>query len=170
MPVRPELQESRTDHVSPVNQNDLARYTSTMRRAMIAPILLLTFGIQVLLGGTGSVVVCIGGGHEHGPTDADHCASACSHDTAWPIPMPTDEPHDDCACRDIELQISATPTLPRIDLGVQEVFTVDPEVDWSVVLAESGLGRRGPPLPPPDWFDPSGEQRIKLVSSTVLNI
>ena len=140
-----------------------------MRWALIAHILLLAFGVQALLGGTG-VVVCLGGGHEHGPNETDHCQSACTHDSAWPIPIPVDDHDDECGCKDVELQISEVPTLPRIDLGAPDVVVVASASDWGVVLVDSGLGRRGPPHLPPSWFDPAREQRIKLVSSFILTI
>lgn len=141
-----------------------------MRRALIAHILLLAIGVQAMLGGTGAVVVCLGGGHEHGPTEADHCESACTHDSSWPIPVPVDDHDDDCGCTDVEFQISELPTLPRIDLSAPDVVVVALAIDRGVVLVDSGLGRRGPPYPPPTWLDPALEQRIKLVSSVVLTI
>lgn len=141
-----------------------------MRRVLITHILLLAFGVQALVGGTGIVVVCLGGGHEHGPTETDHCESVCTHDSTWPIPFPVDDHDDDCGCQDVEFQISELPTLPRVDLGAPDVVVVARATDWGIVVVEAGLGRRGPPLPPPLWFDPAGEQRIKLVSSVVLTI
>ena len=140
-----------------------------MRRALIAHILLLVFGIQALLGGSGAVVVCLGGGHEHGPTEAAHCESACTHDSSWPIPIPADDHDDDCGCTDVEFEISELPTLPRVDLGAPEVIVVASTSDYGPLFVKSGLGRE-PPLPPPPWFDPSGVQRIKLLSSFVLTI
>ena len=141
-----------------------------MSRALITHILLIAFGVQALLAGTGGLMLCLGGGHEHGPSESDHCFSACAHESAWPIPFPADHQDGDCRCNDVELQISELPTLPRIDLGTVDIVVIAPAIDWGVVLVDSGLGRRGPPLPPPAWFDPAGEQRLKLVSSVVLTI
>ena len=142
-----------------------------MRRAVIAHILLLAFGLNSLVGATGGiVVVCLGGGHEHGPADIDHCQSACSHSGSFPIPFPADDHDDDCGCTDVELDVPELPTLPRIHQVALGVVTVAPAPDWGVVVIEAGLGRRGPPLPPPPWFDPAGEQRIEFVSSVVLTI
>jgi len=142
-----------------------------MRRTVIAHILLIAFGVQVLLGGTGGVVVCLGG-HEHGPVETGHCESFCSHDSAWPIPLPeNDRDHDEnCGCTDVEFEVSELPILPRVDHGAPDDLTAAPAPDWGVFVAGAGLCRRGPPSPPPPWFDPAREQRIELVLSVVLTI
>lgn len=147
----------------------LPRYNPIMRRTLIAYVLLLALGVQSLFGGTG-VVVCLGGGHEHGPAEIDHCESVCSHDSSWPIPLPAGDHDDDCGCEDLELQVSELPTLPRTDFAAPDVVVVAHAASWGIIVADAGLGRRGPPLRPPPWFDPSGEQRLKLVSSVVLTI
>lgn len=142
-----------------------------MRRAVIAHILLLAFGLNSLVGATGGiVVVCLGGGHEHGPADIDHCESACVHSSALPFPFQADNHNDNCGCTDVELDAPEVPTLPRIHQGAWDVVAVAPAPDWGVVVIEAGLGRRGPPLRQPPWFNPAGEQRIEFVSSVVLTI
>ena len=147
-----------------------------MRQFIIAHILLIAFGAQVLLGGAGRVVVCFGVGHEHEPVEVGQCESlSCSHDSGWPISLPvTDHDHDhdeDCDCTDLEFEVSELPTTtPRVDPGTTDVQAAAPSAAWDVLMTRASLSRRGPPTPPPPWFDPAGEHRIILVSSTVLTI
>lgn len=121
-------------------------------------------------GGAGGVaVLCFGGGHQHAPTESDHCESSCGHDTSWPLPVPAGEHEHDCGCLDVEISTAELLTLPRSDGGgdVQPAAVSSPS--WGVILAETGLGRRGPPVPP-DWFDPGREHRLAIVASVRLTI
>ncbi len=76
--------------------------------------LLLAFGLNSLVGATGGIVViCLDGGHEHGPAETDHCESVFSHSGTLPIPFPADDHDDDCGCTDVKLDVPELPTLPR---------------------------------------------------------
>lgn len=63
--------------------------------------------LQALFGGLhSSVVICLGGGHDHQVQEVvETCCSGCSHENQWPTPG-NDEGHgDDCGCTDIELTL-----------------------------------------------------------------
>lgn len=141
-----------------------------MKCRPLAILLLAIIAIHALAGGAGSVaVLCLGGGHEHGPAEAEHCESTCSHDPSWPLPLPVDDHEHDCGCTDVELAIAELITLPRGDDGGKVMPAIASTPCWGVVVAECGLGRRGPPMPPP-WFDPGGTQRLAMVASVRLTI
>ncbi len=127
--------------------------------------------IHAIAGGAagGMAVLCLGGGHQHTPAEPEHCETACRHNSSWPLPVPAKEHEDDCPCTDIELTIVELLTLPRGDDGSNVTPAVVPAPAWGVVLAETSLGRRGPPRSPP-WFDPGGAHRLAIVTSVRLII
>lgn len=135
------------------------------------PILLTAIlAFHAVFGGSGGMVIlCLGGGHQHISVEAEHCESECSHDTWWPFPAPAGGHEHDCVCTDVELAILELLTLPRSDDGgkVLQAIVISPA--WGLVIAEAGLGRRGPPMPPP-WFDPGGAHRLAILSSIRLII
>ena len=141
-----------------------------MKCRPLAILLIAIIALHALVGGAGGMaVLCLGGGHQHAPAESDHCESACGHDSSWPLPVPADEHEHDCGCTDIELAVAELLTLPRGDDGSSFTPVVVPVPAWGVVLAETGLGRRGPPRSPP-WFDPGGVHRLAIVASVRLTI
>lgn len=139
-----------------------------MNRRSLAILLTVVIAFHAFLGGVGSAAVfCLGHGHEHASVELDRCELACSHDSSWPLPVPADD--HDCDCTDIELVISELMTLLRGDDGSQVVPVAATTPMWGTVVVESGLGRRGPPMPLP-WFDPGGVQRCAIVASVRLII
>ena len=144
-----------------------------MSNRPLAILLIAIIAFHALAGGAGGAggmaVLCLGGGHEHAPAETEHCESACGHDSSWPLPVPAGEHEHDCGCTDVEITTAELLTLPRGDGGsdVQPAIVMSPS--WGVVLAETGLGRRGPPMPP-RWFDPSGAHRLAIVASVRLTI
>lgn len=126
--------------------------------------------IHTLFGGSGGMaVLCLGGGHEHGPTEIEHCESACIHGSWWLQPAPPGEHAHECACADVELRLAELLTLPRGDDECKFLPAVVSTPAWGLLIADSGLGRRGPPIPPP-WFDPRRAQCLKIVASVRLII
>lgn len=114
-------------------------------------------------------VLCLGGGHEHTAAETEHCESACIHGSWWLQPVPPGDHAHECGCADVELSLTELLSLPR---GVDECKFFPAVVStpaWGLVIADSGIGRRGPPTPPP-WFDPRGAQRLKIVASVRLTV
>jgi hypothetical protein len=141
-----------------------------MQRSALAILLTAIVAFHAAFGGVaGTAVLCLGGGHQHAPAEAEHCESACSHDAAWPLPVPADQHDRDCNCTDVELAIAELLTLPRGDDRAEVPPAMVSAPAWGVVVAKSGLGRRGPPIRPP-WFDPRGVHRLAIVSSVRLNM
>lgn len=142
----------------------------TMPQRPLVILLTAILAFQTALSGAGGVaVLCLGGGHEHAPAETEHCESACGHEAAWPLPLPADEFEHGCGCTDIELTIPELLTLPRAD-EVGKVFpTISTPPAWGIVIAQSGLGQRGPPMAQPG-FDPGGLHRLAIVASVRLTI
>ena len=141
-----------------------------MSNRPLAILLIAIIAFHALAGGAGGMaVLCLGGGHEHAPAETEHCDSACGHDSSWPLPVPAGEHEHDCGCTDVEITTAELLTLPRGDDGSDVPPSIVMSPSWGVVLAETGLGRRGPPMPP-RWFDPSGAHRLAIVASVRLTI
>ena len=148
----------------------LGRYTLVVRLHPVTILLTAVVAFHALLGGaSGIAVVCLGGGHQHAPAESDHCESSCSHDASWPLPVPGNDHKHECGCTDVELTIVELLTLPRSDGGSDSPPAIVPSPSWGIILAETGLGSRGPPMPPP-WFDPGGVHRLAIVASVRLTI
>ena len=141
-----------------------------MKHRLVAILLTVIVALHALVGGVGgTAVLCLGGGHEHAPAEAEHCESACGHDSSWPLPVPADEREHDCDCTDIELAVAELLSVPRGDsTGVASPVAV-PAQAFGDLLVEAGLGQRGASRPPP-WFDPGGSQRLAIVASVRLVI
>lgn len=139
-----------------------------MEKRFLTILLAAIIAFHALAGGVGGVaVLCLGGGHQHAPSEIEHCESACGHDSSWLLPIPADEHEHDCGCTDIELTIAELLTVPRGgDVGTPVLAAV-PMPAWGVVIKDSGLGQRGPPRPPP-WLDPGVAHRLAIVASVRL--
>lgn len=127
--------------------------------------------LNAVLGGGGRVVMlCLGGGHQHSQAQTGHCESTCPHDTPWPIPLSDEHHGSECACTDVSFTLADLTAAPRNnDPGLLSPYLILPSQAWTVVSVECGLGRRGPPVPPP-WFDPGEAQRLEAVASIRLTI
>lgn len=141
-----------------------------MKSRPLAILLIAIIAFHALAGGAGGVaVICFGGGHEHGPAETEHCEVTCSHSTSWPLPVPAEDRDHDCGCTDFKFSTAELVATPRSDLGSSLALAVVPIPAWGIVVTESGLGRRGPPMPPP-WFDPGSSQRLAMVASVRLTL
>ncbi len=143
-----------------------------MKNRPLAILLIAIIAIHAFAGGAGdSAVLCLGGGHEHAPAEEEQCELACSHDGSVPLPLQvySSEHNCDCDCNDIEFTFSDLLALPRNDDGsaISPVIVFAPV--WGVVVADSGLGRRGPPMQS-HWIDHGGVHRLEIVTSVRLNI
>lgn len=129
-------------------------------------LLALVTGLNSLAVGTGQFVLCLGGGHEHGPAESEHCESACAHSDDWPMPSIPVADEEHCDCTDIAIATADLLVLPRVDDAtvVSPLRVMALPVDWMPSLADAGVGPRGPPRSP-SWFDPRGEQRLAVLSS-----
>jgi len=96
-------------------------------KSLVTTLVLVSLLVQTVFGGLqDSVIICLGGGHDHGaqvaqPTAAPACCTGCSHNDEWPAPTVADEHSGDCGCTDIELvliDLLATPRLTERDATV----------------------------------------------------
>lgn len=141
-----------------------------MAHRPLAILLTAIIAFHAFAGGAGGTkVLCLGGGHQHTPAESDHCESSCSHVASWPLPVPEGEHEHDCGCTDVKISTTELLTLPRSDSGSDVPLATVMSPSWGVILAESGLGRRGPPILP-RWFDPGGAHRLAIVASVRLTI
>lgn len=144
-----------------------------VKTSLLSILLTVVIAVHAIASGasgvSGAAVLCLGGGYRHAPAEAEHCESACSHDAVWPLSVPVNEHEHECSCTDVELTIAELLTLPRSDDGGKVRPAVVSTPAWGIVIAGSGLGRRGPPVPP-DWFDPGGVHRLAIVASVRLTI
>jgi hypothetical protein len=115
----------------------------------------------------GSVLICLGGGHEHAPAEVvEHCDLACTHHSDWPTPASSDEHIDDCACTDFELSLIVllmTPPSGEHDLGIAALPAPVPTITQHTTHTAPP---RGPPHAAED--DPGGRQRLAAIRSTRL--
>ena len=141
-----------------------------MKNRPLAILLIAIIAFHAFAGGAGdAAVLCLGGGHEHAPAEEEQCELACSHDGSVPLPLQAYSSEHDCDCNDIEFTISDLLAMPRSDDGsaISPVMVFAPV--WGVVVADSGLGRRGPPMQS-HWIDHGGVHRLEIVTSVRLNI
>lgn len=142
-----------------------------MKTHPITILLAAAIAIHAMLGGVGGMggmaVVCLGDGHRHTQAEEAPCASACDHGT--PLPMPSDVHGHECDCTDIEISITDLVSPTRGHVAEPLVLCPTASAAWSLVLVDSGLGRRGPPMPRP-WFDPGGRSRLASLACVRLII
>lgn len=140
-----------------------------MHNRPLAIFLIMLIGFQAVYGGLGGVVVlCLGGGHEHQPSEMPAlCELACGHVEGLPGPMPADQHGEGCDCVDIEIELTELLSLPRVDSGSMQTTAVYPTPNWIVTELGHGLSWTGPPGIP-QWFDPGSAQRLAIVSATRL--
>jgi len=153
-------------HATPL---PLPRYTHTVQNRPLAIFLTMLISFQAVYGGLdGAVVLCLGGGHEHEQSETPGlCELACGHENVITGPVSTDQHGDDCACVDIEVELVELLSLPRVDCDSMQSIFAQPTPAWIVAELGHGLSWTGPPAMP-HWFDPSGSQRLAIVSSTRL--
>ena len=115
----------------------------------------------------GSVVICLGGGHQHEPAEVvEHCELACSHHSEWPTPASSDEHIDDCSCTHFELGLIvllATPTSGERDLGLAAIPA--PVITFTLDVHAMSVPR-GPPQTARD--DPGGRLQLAAIRTTRL--
>ena len=124
--------------------------------------------VQALLGGGGGGgVLCLGGGHHHSEAESTHCDSACGHESAWPLPVPSEDQHDDCGCTDIEFVATDLAAFPKGDGGAEATPDViawaDPGIVFFGARTDGCGGLRSPPR-----FDPGGARRLASIASVRL--
>ena len=120
--------------------------------------------VQALLGGGGGGgVLCLGGGHHHSEAETTHCDSACGHESAWPLPVPSENQHDDCGCTDIEFVATDLAAFPKGDGGAEATPDVIAWADPGIVFFRRAHGWvRGAPLSTPvrsGWCPTAREHR-----------
>ncbi|MCH2137198.1 MAG: hypothetical protein MK101_11580 [Phycisphaerales bacterium] len=154
-------------------------------RILVSSLVLIALLVQSLFVALpGSVIICLGGGHEHAneicdstPTQAPApeaqpaCCSGCSHEDAWPAP-PVDDQHDDtCACTDIELalidlQFTTSETPPTINAS-----SPAPPWSWTAVDTSSNhqANLRGHP-PERALANHAAAHTLAVARTTILRI
>jgi hypothetical protein len=112
-----------------------------------------------------NVIICMGGGHEHGPTEVvEHCDLECTHHNEWPTPATNDEHRDDCDCADIELALITLISTPRnaghdIHVAPPTAIAILKYEPTLVTLPHRKLNMKD---------DPGGKHRIALIRTTRL--
>jgi hypothetical protein len=149
-------------------------------KLLITTLVLVSVLVQTVFGGLqDSVVICLGGGHDHEPpvaqpTAAPACCTGCSHNDEWPAPAEADEHSGDCGCTDIELalfDLLATPRLIERDVAIVNSPTAPTTATVFDALPSTW---RGPPLD--RLGDPTvsphavGQLRLAMVRTTRLLI
>lgn len=129
-------------------------------------LILIAVTLQGAMGGMQeNVIICMGGGHEHGPTEVvEHCDLECTHHNEWPTPETNDEHRDDCDCTDIELALITLISTPR---GAGHDLYVVPPTVIAILIYEPmfvTLSDRKPYM----RDDPGGKHRIALIRTTRL--
>lgn len=139
-----------------------------MRSTFTTLLLLAAIMIQGVFGSLqGSVLICLGGGHEHGPAEViEHCELECSHHSEWPTPAVSDEHIDDCDCTDFELGLIVLLTTPPSDEHDLDGAAIPASVPVIAQHLKATASPRGPPLTARD--DPGGRQRLAAIRSTRL--
>ena len=137
-------------------------------------LLLAALTLQAVFGGLqDSVLICLGGGHDHAAiqevvVEATPCCGGCSHEGSWPAAQTVKEDHNDCGCTDLELALVtllATPGTPDIDL---------PDGTMPIVMLPHSVARSASvwtsPAHPTKWDDRGGSVRHIVVRTTRLLI
>ncbi|MEE3002314.1 MAG: hypothetical protein VX908_06455 [Planctomycetota bacterium] len=144
-----------------------------MRFRITTCLVLAAIMLQSVFGGLqGSVVICLGGGHEHEQVAAtEQCEWGCSHHDELVTPTSDEEHIANCDCTDIELGLITLLRTPRgVDHDLQVVLAAPLEVA-SVQhdhAEASSPSMRGPPGILQD--DPGTSHRLTVVRSTRLII
>ncbi len=119
------------------NLDRIDRYNPDMTRQPLSILILMAIIAQAVLGGFGGTTsLCFGGGHEieHEEAAVTECGHGCSHESAFPTPVPVnDDSHgDDCPCTDVRLDLLDLMTRHRTDAdAMQAVSVVMP--DWIII-------------------------------------
>lgn len=114
-----------------------------------------------------SVVICLGGGHQHDPVEVvEECAFGCSHESEWPTPASDTDHIGNCDCTDIELGLVALLTTPRTMSHDLKVALLANDVIVTTWTAPKAALLRGPP--PYIKDDPGNAHRLALIRSTRL--
>ncbi|MDP6890054.1 MAG: hypothetical protein QF471_01885 [Phycisphaerales bacterium] len=141
-----------------------------MRSNLTTFVVLAAITLQGVFGSLqGSVVICLGGGHEHQPAEVvEHCELECSHHSEWPTPTTSDEHIDNCGCTDFELGLIvllATPSNGEHEFDIAPPSSAITPIAYTITSIATP---RGPP--PASLDDPGGRQRIAAIRSTRLLI
>lgn len=131
-------------------------------------LLAAVLAVHALYGVAGDVIVmCLGGGHHHGPSESEHCENVCPHDASWVEPFSPESHEDECSCTDIELSL--------VDLVTRSLSERETEIPESVPQAsvphacvtgfERFIASRSIQLPP---VDVGNAHRLAIVASVRL--
>jgi hypothetical protein len=140
-----------------------------MMIARVTPILILAaIALQGVFGSLqGSVLICLGGGHEHEQVEVvEHCDLECSHHSGLPAPTSSDEHLDDCGCTDIELGLIALLSTPRV--ADNDHYIVPPPPSMIVATRNDPTCTLLRKLPTKARGDPGGLRRLAAIRSTRL--
>ena len=112
-----------------------------------------------------SVIICMGGGHEHGPDEVvDRCELECTHHDDWATTPTSDQHKDDCGCTDIEVALI---TLLSTSRCADNVFYIAPPTVIATLNYHTVHTNRAN-FNPTMKEDPGGKHRITLIRTTRL--
>lgn len=137
----------------------------------VAIVLLLAVLLQALANGAGGVrVLCLGGGHEHTPMQADHCDRSCAHGGEGMLPRPADRSEHGCGCTDVELAVVELLAAPGVQAEPMWRVVVHACWSWYPVPLQAAAPEGDPPSHPPDAPGARCAHRRAIVSCVRLNV
>lgn len=147
-------------------------------KPFITSLVLACVLVQTVFGGLrDTVVICLGGGHDHAAAQCTPapaaCCEGCSHNDQWPAAA-VDEEHKDCGCTDIELALIELLSTPRT-IDNDDATPAAPSAGLPYTNTLAHLIAHPDRAPPPSQFDhardtehTAGTLRLAIVRSTRL--
>lgn len=122
------------------------------------------FGLQ------NSMVICLGGGHDHAAQSiAATCETCCTHSTEWAVQIAENDHDDTCSCTDIEPALIELLSTQRYCDNDLNLVAASPIAVLHIAMTPPYVSTwRG--TPPKRADDPGGDLRLAIVRSTRLNI
>jgi hypothetical protein len=139
-----------------------------MQSRFMTSLVLIAILLQGVFGSLqGSVVICLGGGHQHEVVEAvEQCPFGCTHEQEWPATASGDGHLADCDCIDIELGLIVLLSMPRIATPDFHLANSTPTMVVSILDEPAAATHHI--HPPNPKHDPGTAHRITILRSTRL--
>jgi len=150
------------------NNNSMSYSKGVMVTKLTIYLLLCAIAVQGVFGGLqDSVLICLGGGHEHEVAELiEYCEFECTHHSNWPAPITTSEDIGNCDCTDFEFGLIVLLTTPRAHDSFM-IFAPATCTFESFTDQTNSQTWRGPPKNDDDF---GMMQRIAVIRSTRLRV